>query len=144
MLFLIAAGLTLVFGVMDLINLAHGSLYMVGAYLDRDVCRLGSTASCSGFCWRYRATALIGAALEVTTLRTLYDRSHLDQVLATFGLILFFNELVKIVSGPERGVPEPAGIPRRTGEHPAGRDLSGDPACDHPGRPRGRAVSCGG
>jgi branched-chain amino acid transport system permease protein len=99
MLFLIAAGLTLVFGVMDLINLAHGSLYMVGAYL---------TATFAGWLDSFvlglllavPATALLGAALEVTALRTLYGRDHLDQVLATFGLILFFNELVKIIWGP--------------------------------------------
>jgi branched-chain amino acid transport system permease protein len=99
MLFLLAAGLTLVFGVMDLINLAHGSLYMLGAYL---------TASLSGWLDSFLLglllavplTALIGALLEVSVLRTLYARAHLDQVLATFGLILFFNELVKIVWGP--------------------------------------------
>jgi branched-chain amino acid transport system permease protein len=99
MLFLIAAGLTLVFGVMDLINLAHGSLYMVGAYL---------TATFAGWLDSFvlalllavPATALLGAALEVTALRPLYGRNHLDQVLATFGLILFFNELVKIIWGP--------------------------------------------
>ncbi len=99
MLFLIAAGLTLVFGVMDLINLAHGSLYMVGAYL---------TATFTGWLDSFvlglllavPATALLGAALEITALRTLYGRNHLDQVLATFGLILFFNELVKIIWGP--------------------------------------------
>jgi branched-chain amino acid transport system permease protein len=99
MLFLMAAGLTLVFGVMDLINLAHGSLYMLGAYL---------TASLTGWCDSFLLglllavplTALIGGALEMALLRTLYARDHLDQVLATFGLILFFNELVKIVWGP--------------------------------------------
>jgi branched-chain amino acid transport system permease protein len=99
MLFLMAAGLTLVFGVMDLINLAHGSLYMLGAYL---------TASLAGWCDSFvlglllavPLTALIGAVLEISVLRTLYARAHLDQVLATFGLILFFNELVKIVWGP--------------------------------------------
>ena len=99
MLFLMAAGLTLVFGVMDLINLAHGSLYMLGAYL---------TASLTSWCDSFLLglllavplTALIGAALEVSMLRTLYARDHLDQVLATFGLILFFNELVKILWGP--------------------------------------------
>jgi branched-chain amino acid transport system permease protein len=99
MLFLMAAGLTLVFGVMDLINLAHGSLYMLGAYL---------TASLAGWLDSFilglllavPLTALIGALLEVTVLRTLYARAHLDQVLATFGLILFFNELVKIIWGP--------------------------------------------
>jgi branched-chain amino acid transport system permease protein len=99
MLFLIAAGLTLVFGVMDLINLAHGSLYMVGAYLTATfAATLDSFVL--GLLVAVPLTALIGAALERTTLRTLYGRSHLDQVLATFGLILFFNELVKIVWGP--------------------------------------------
>jgi branched-chain amino acid transport system permease protein len=99
MLFLIAAGLTLVFGVMDLINLAHGSLYMVGAYLTATF--TGWTGSfLLGLLLAVPATALLGAALEVTALRTLYGRNHLDQVLATFGLILFFNELVKIVWGP--------------------------------------------
>ena len=81
MLFLIAAGLTLVFGVMDLINLAHGSLYMVGAYL---------TATFTGWLDSFvlglllavPATALLGAALEITALRPLYGRNHLDQVLA--------------------------------------------------------------
>lgn len=99
MLFLIAAGLTLVFGVMDLINLAHGSLYMVGAYLTATF-TAWSGSFLVGLLVAVPATALLGAALEITTLRTLYDRSHLDQVLATFGLILFFNELVKIVWGP--------------------------------------------
>jgi branched-chain amino acid transport system permease protein len=99
MLFLIAAGLTLVFGVMDLINLAHGSLYMVGAYLTATFAA-ALDSFVLGLLVAVPLTALIGAALERTTLRTLYGRSHLDQVLATFGLILFFNELVKIVWGP--------------------------------------------
>jgi branched-chain amino acid transport system permease protein len=99
MLFLIAAGLTLVFGVMDLINLAHGSLYMVGAYLTATFAAW-SGSFVLGLLLAVPATALLGAALEMTTLRTLYGRNHLDQVLATFGLILFFNELVKIVWGP--------------------------------------------
>jgi branched-chain amino acid transport system permease protein len=99
MLFLIAAGLTLVFGVMDLINLAHGSLYMVGAYLTATF-TAWSGSFVLGLLIAVPATALLGAALEITTLRTLYGRSHLDQVLATFGLILFFNELVKIIWGP--------------------------------------------
>ncbi|MDP6482458.1 MAG: branched-chain amino acid ABC transporter permease [Nitrospinota bacterium] len=100
MLFLMAAGLTLVFGIMDLLNLAHGSLYMVGAYLAATVFQatgsflLGLVAALAG-------TALVGMAVEVLTLRTLYSRDHLDQVLVTFGLILFFNELTKIVWGPQ-------------------------------------------
>jgi branched-chain amino acid transport system permease protein len=99
MLFLIAAGLTLVFGVMDLINLAHGSLYMIGAYLTATFASW-LDSFLLGLLLAVPATALLGAALEMTALRTLYGRTHLDQVLATFGLILFFNELVKIVWGP--------------------------------------------
>jgi branched-chain amino acid transport system permease protein len=99
MLFLMAAGLTLVFGVMDLINLAHGSLYMLGAYLTASLTGLFDSFLL-GLLLAVPATALIGAALEASVLRTLYARPHLDQVLATFGLILFFNEVVRIVWGP--------------------------------------------
>ena len=99
MLFLMAAGLTLVFGIMDLINLAHGSLYMIGAYLTATFAAwLDSFVL--GLLLAVPATAAIGALLEVSALRTLYARDHLDQVLATFGLILFFNALVRIVWGP--------------------------------------------
>ncbi len=99
MLFLMASGLTLVFGIMDLINLAHGSLFMVGAYLCATVFQqtgsflLGLLAALLG-------TGIVGIAVEVIALRTLYRRDHLDQVLATFGRILFFSELIKIVWGP--------------------------------------------
>ena len=99
-LFLLAAGLTLVFGVMHLINLAHGTLYMVGAYVAATVTQLSGN-----FLWgvlaAVAAAGLTGAAIEVIALRRLYDRGHLDQVLATFGVILFFNELVKILWGPQ-------------------------------------------
>ena len=99
MLFLMAAGLTLVFGIMDLINLAHGSLFMVGAYLCATVFqKTGSFLL--GLAVALPGTALVGIAVEVIALRTLYTRDHLDQVLATFGLILFFNELTKIIWGP--------------------------------------------
>ena len=99
MLFLMASGLTLVFGIMDLINLAHGSLFMVGAYLCATVFqKTGSFLL--GLLVALPGTALVGIAMEVITLRKLYTRDHLDQVLATFGLILFFNELTKIVWGP--------------------------------------------
>src|SRR5436190_1522229 len=98
MLFLMAAGLTLVFGIMNLVNLAHGSLYMVGAYLAVTATQwtgnylLGVALGLAG-------TLVVGMAVEVIALRTLYERDHLDQVLATFGLILFFNELIAIVWG---------------------------------------------
>ena len=98
MLFLIAAGLTLVFGIMNLVNFAHGSLYMIGAYLcaytyvQTGSYVLAVAASLAG-------SLVLGIAIETTIFRQLYRRDHLDQVLATFGLILFFNEMVRIIWG---------------------------------------------
>ena len=100
MLFLMAAGLTLVFGIMHLINLAHGSLYMIGAYVAATV-QQATGSFTLGLLAALPAAALTGMAMEAIALRRLYDRDHLDQVLATFGLILFFNELVKILWGPQ-------------------------------------------
>ena len=98
MLFLMAAGLTLVFGIMNLVNLAHGSLYMVGAYLATYFTQLtGSYAL--GVLLGLGGTLVVGMVVELIALRTLYERDHLDQVLATFGLILFFNELIAILWG---------------------------------------------
>src|SRR3954464_9296714 len=98
MLFLMAAGLTLVLGIMNMVNLAHGSLFMVGAYL-----------AVAAFNWTgnyvlsvllgLAGTLVVGMLIEVVALRTLYSRDHLDQVLATFGLILFFNELTALIWG---------------------------------------------
>jgi branched-chain amino acid transport system permease protein len=99
MLFLMAAGLTLVFGIMNLINLAHGSLYMVGAYLAAAF-QSWTGSFVLGALLAIPATLALGVAVELIVLRTLYERDHLDQVLATFGLILFFNEAVRIVWGP--------------------------------------------
>jgi branched-chain amino acid transport system permease protein len=99
LLFLLAAGLTLIFGIMDLVNLAHGSLYMLGAYFAATLA--AATGSfVLGAILALIATAISGMVLEVIAIRPLYGRSHLDHVLGTFGLILFFNELVRLVWGP--------------------------------------------
>src|SRR3979490_2844715 len=95
LLFLLAAGLTLVFGIMDLVNLAHGSLYMMGAYFAATFAAW--TGSFLLGCLLARgATLLLGMAVEIIAMRGLYGRGHLDQLLGTFGLILFFNELVRL------------------------------------------------
>src|SRR5438445_462456 len=99
LLFLLAAGLTLVFGIMDFVNLAHGSLYMMGAYFAATF-----TAWTGNFVLGIGlalvATLLLGILLESVALKHLYGRDHLDQVLATFGLILFFNDAVRLIWGP--------------------------------------------
>lgn len=100
LLFLLAAGLTLVFGIMDFVNLAHGSLYMIGAFF------------CATFTFwtgsfllalplALVATALVGLALETGIIRHLYQRDHLDHVLATFGILLVADTLVQLIWGPE-------------------------------------------
>ena len=99
LLFLLAAGLTLVFGIMDLVNLAHGSLYMMGAYFAASFSAWTGDFF-SGALLALGATLLLGIVLEMVALRPLYGRDHLDHVLGTFGLILFFNELVRLVWGP--------------------------------------------
>lgn len=107
-LFLIAAGLTLVFGVMGFINLAHGVQYMVGAYLA--YWGYGVTGSFVLALLMALPLALVmGLILEFLIFRHLYDRDHLSQVLATFGVILFLNQLAKVVFGPASlSVPPPA------------------------------------
>jgi len=110
MLFLLAAGLTLVFGIMDLINLAHGSLYMIGAYL------VATLAVASGSFWiglagGVAASAVLGAVLECTVVRRLYQRDHLSQVLGTFALLLMANEGVRMIWGSQPlMMPTPAGL----------------------------------
>ncbi len=108
MLFLLAAGLTLVFGIMDLINLAHGSLYMIGAFLAAAFYQ-ALQSFFPALVLAILATALIGAILERVLYRRLQAMSHLSQVLATFALILIANETIKIVFGAQPlmlGMPE--------------------------------------
>ncbi len=100
LLFLLAAGLTLVFGIMDFVNLAHGSLYMIGAFFCATL-----TFWTGNFIWgallAIPLTALVGLVLEVGVIRHLYARDHLDHVLATFGFILIADTLVQLIWGPE-------------------------------------------
>ena len=100
MLFLLAAGLTLVFGIMDCINLAHGSLYMVGAYF------VAAAAQAADSFWiglgaGVASAAVLGLLLELSLFRQLYRRDHLSQVLATFALILISNEVVRLIWGAQ-------------------------------------------
>jgi branched-chain amino acid transport system permease protein len=99
LLFMLAAGLTLIFGIMDLVNLAHGSLYMLGAYFAATFAQW-TDSFVLGALLALVATAIAGMALEVVAIRRLYGRNHLDHVLGTFGLLLFFNELVRLIWGP--------------------------------------------
>jgi branched-chain amino acid transport system permease protein len=99
LLFLLAAGLTLVFGIMDLVNLAHGSLYMIGAYFAATFAAF-TGSFLLGAALALIATLLVGMLVEVVVMRRLYGRDHLDHVLGTFGLILFFDELVRLIWGP--------------------------------------------
>ena len=109
MLFLLAAGLTLVFGVMDMINLAHGSLYMVGAFFAAWLVALTGSFTL-GVLGAVALTAAFGMLLERTLLRTLYQRDHLSQVLATFALILILNDAVKMVFGNDLPLSAPQAL----------------------------------
>src|SRR5579872_531865 len=100
LLFLLAAGLTLVFGIMDLVNLAHGSLYMLGAYFAATFA-VWTGSFVLALILALVASLIAGMVLEVIAIRPLYGRDHLDHVLGTFGLILLFNELVRLIWGPE-------------------------------------------
>ncbi len=98
LLFLLGAGLTLVLGIMNFVNLTHGSLYMVGAYFAASL--YNWSGSFLVVLAAVPATLVFGMLLERICLITLYRRDHLDQVLATFGLILFLDELVRAIWGP--------------------------------------------
>ena len=121
LLFLVASGLTLIFGIMGIINLAHGSFYMVGAYL------AFSLTQTLGSFWLALAAGLViavalGLALEWLVMRLLYDRDHLYQVLLTYGLILVFEELRSLVWGDDvHGVAVPAAL---AGSVPVGETMA--------------------
>lgn len=99
LLFLLAAGLTLVFGIMNFVNLAHGSIYMMGSYFAAAAFAATGSFIAAGLI-AIPATMLLGLIVERVALMRLYARDHLDQVLATFGLILVFNEVVRYFWGP--------------------------------------------
>ena len=108
LLFLVASGLTLIFGIMGIINLAHGSFYMLGAYLAWSLAGLtGSLVA--AILVAVPLTVVFGMALEWLLIRRLYERDHLFQVLLTYGLILVFEEMRSILWGDDvHGVPVPA------------------------------------
>jgi branched-chain amino acid transport system permease protein len=108
MLFLMAVGVTLVFGIMRVINLAHGSLFMIGGYFLMAALAWSDNSYALAIPIAFVAAALVAIVLEIVVLRPLYRRGPLDQVLATFGLTLFFNEGVTVIWGRE---PIPLSIP---------------------------------
>jgi branched-chain amino acid transport system permease protein len=109
MLFLLASGLTLVFGIMDMINLAHGALYMVGAFFAAWLAPIVNSFWLA-IVLAVPLTAIVGMILESTLLRTLYQRDHLAQVLATFALILILNEAVRMIWGSDMSLPTPQAL----------------------------------
>jgi branched-chain amino acid transport system permease protein len=100
LLFLLAAGLTLVFGIMSFVNLAHGSLYMLGAYFAATAYEYTSSFALALLA-AVAGCVVLGFALERIAIARLYGRDHLDHVLATFGLVLFFNEMTRLIWGPQ-------------------------------------------
>ncbi len=113
LLFLLASGLTLIFGIMDFVNLAHGSLYMVGAFFCATLTDW-TGSFILGMILALPATAGVGLAVERIVVRQLYQRDHLDHVLATFGLILFFDTLTQMIWGPDGiTIPLPAWLDGR-------------------------------
>ncbi len=107
LLFLVASGLTLVFGIMGIINLAHGSFYMIGAYLAWSLAQLSGSLGMA-ILIGIPLTVVLGILLETLVYRHLYDRDHLYQVLMTYGLILVFEELRSLIWGDDvHGVPVP-------------------------------------
>ncbi len=99
LLFLLSAGLTLTFGIMDFVNLAHGSLYMLGAFICASLTQLTGSFALAALL-AVPLTALCGLLIEMVVIRQLYSRNHLDHVLATFGLILCLDTIAEIVWSP--------------------------------------------
>ncbi len=99
MLFLLAAGLSLVFGIMDVMHLSHGSLYVIGAYVTA-AATSASGSFLAGVAAALVVTAIAGALLEWLLIRHLYGKDHLTQVLATFAVILIVNDAIKMIWGP--------------------------------------------
>jgi branched-chain amino acid transport system permease protein len=100
LLFLLSAGLTLVLGIMNFVNLTHGSLYMMGAFFAAAAYNAFGESFLAAVLVAVPATFVVGMVIERIALSMLYERDHLDQVLATFGLILFFNEIARTIWGP--------------------------------------------
>ncbi len=123
---------------MDFVNLAHGSLYMIGAYFAATFAAL-TGSFVFAIVLALIATLIVGMAVEVIALRRLYGRDHLDHVLGTFGLILFFNEMVRLIWGPAGLQPAAAGLAQHQFRDFPRRLLSDLPAFDHRGRACGRA-----
>src|SRR3990172_11431015 len=119
----VAAGLALVFGVLRVINMAHGSLYMIGAFVAASV--IQQVGGAGGY-WLALvaaplAVAVIGAIIEFGVLRRIYQAEHVVQLLATYAMILIFDDLVKMIWGAEyKPVPAPPPFP-------GGRPFGGRP-----------------
>jgi branched-chain amino acid transport system permease protein len=110
LLFMLAAGLTLIFGIMGVVNLAHGSFYMLGAYLGYALCAAWGSLTLA-IAGGAALSVLFGLVLERLLFRHFYHRDHLDQVLLTFGLIYIFEEMRSILWGDDvHGVPVPAAL----------------------------------
>ena len=108
LLFLLSAGLTLTFGIMDFVNLAHGSLYMLGAFICASLTQLTGSFALAALL-ALPLTAVCGLIIELIVIRQLYARDHLDHVLATFGLILCLDTIAELVWGPAGiAIPLPA------------------------------------
>ena len=125
---------------MDLVNLAHGSLYMLGAYFAATFAAW-TGSFLVGAVLALAATLLVGMAVEVIAMRRLYGRDHLDHVLGTFGLILFFNELVRLIWGPAGMNLAAAGLLNTAVQILPGVYYPTYRLVDHRGRARGRAAS---